>query len=368
MSMDPVEKEELLTRIHELEEQAKELDQKSYNLFILYHASKALGSMLDEEELLQLTVDMTTEVMGVEWGAIYLVNEDTGFLELRKVKGLESRETPPIALKLGEGFPLWMNEKSEILSFQAVPPEALFFNAFPEIKLLEPHQPSIVVPLFHKVRFLGFLILSHRLDGQPFSTNDFELLTTITSLSATALMNAHLYELAIRDGTTKLFVARYFRRRLQEEVKRSKRYNKPLSLIMMDIDDFKKVNDLHGHLQGDHTLAQISAIIRSCSREDVDIPCRYGGEEFALLLPETDLNGAYLVAERIRSKVESARFASSQIYVTISAGVAVYPDDAEIDEALVEKADFALYESKKSGKNKVSVHKKSNLKGLANKS
>jgi diguanylate cyclase (GGDEF)-like protein len=362
--MDHVEREEFLTRIAELEEKTKELDQKSYNLFILYHASKALGSILDEEELLQLSVDMTTEVMGCEWGAIYLVNEETGLLELRKVKGLDSRPFPPSILKLGEGFPLWLNEKSEILSFRILMQGTPFFNAFPEVQLLEPHKPSLVVSLFHKVRFLGLLILGNRLDGQPFSANDFELLSTITSLSATSLMNAHLYELAIRDGTTKLFVARYFRRRLQEEVKRSKRYSKPLAFVMMDIDDFKKVNDAYGHLEGDRTLAQISAIIRSCSREDVDIPCRYGGEEFALLLPETDLSGAYLVAERIRAKVEATKFSLAEAHVTISAGVAIYPDDADEDDALVEKADFALYDSKKSGKNKVSAHNKSFMKDL----
>lgn len=356
------ENQELFSRLQSAEEGTKELDRKSYNLFILYHASRSLGSILDVEELLQLTIDMTTEVMGVDWGLLYLVDEEHERLALRKTKSIEQNPFPEV-LSIGEGMVEWSLGKAEMILFDKLSAVSPFLNAFPEIRQFEKFNPSIIVPLFHKVRFVGLLVLGARLDGLTYSENDLELLNTIASLSATAFMNAHLYEMAIRDGTTKLFVPRYFRQRLQEEVKRAKRYFKPLSLIMLDIDDFKGINDTYGHPHGDQVLAQISAVIRKCCREDVDIPCRYGGEEFAIVLPETDSDGAFTVADRIRATIDASSFLKEELHITVSAGVAAYPVHASTMEEIVERADLALYESKRAGKNKVTIHNASLLKG-----
>jgi diguanylate cyclase (GGDEF)-like protein len=352
------ENEELAKQIQLLEESTKELDRKSYNLFILYHASKTLGSHLEIEELHQIFVDMITEVMGVGWGLLYLVDEEHETLFLRKLKSIEVLDFP-VSLKIGEGIAEWITGQSEIASFEKFKLNPLFLNAFPEIQKLNALYPNLIVPLIYKARFLGLLILGNKLDRSPFSENDLELLNTISSLAATAFMNAHLYEMAIRDSTTRLFVPRYFRQRLNEEIKRAKRYVKPISLAMFDIDNFKQINDFFGHLRGDQALVQISGIIRASCREDVDIPCRYGGEEFALVLPETDANGAYLVAERIRVAVENASFFGNNTRLTISCGVACYPHHASTLEELIENADRALYRSKKAGKNKVTIHNSS---------
>ena len=166
-------------------------------------------------------------------------------------------------------------------------------------------------------------------------------------------------ELAITDDLTGLSVRRYFFERLKEEVARSKRYKFKFSLLMIDIDDFKALNDTYGHLVGDVVLRDVSRIIKENSRE-MDLVARYGGEEFSLVLPETRQEAAMLVGERIRRKVAENVFRAydEKVKVTISAGVAVYPDDASEVSGLVEKADKALYDAKAAGKNVVSACEK----------
>lgn len=329
-----------------------DLDRKTYNLYVLYNASRELSSVLEVDQLLKISLDMATEVMNVGWGLFYMMNEEQDVLELRKLRGMKESQVPT-AMPMAEGMAEWGKGKADPMPWSAVRPAMPLVRSFPLLMNLNEVKPYYLVPIFHKLRFVGLLILGKRVDGRDFSENDLELLSTMVSLSANALLNAHLYELAILDGTTKLFVVRYFRQRLKEELKRALRFNQPLSFIMIDLDHFKMVNDTYGHPVGDLVLAEMGKIIRQCTREWVDIPCRYGGEEFAILLPETDQEGAYYVAERIRQTVERAKPVKDDVAFTISAGVATFPTDAGSAEVLVEKADLALYEAKRSGRNQV---------------
>jgi diguanylate cyclase (GGDEF)-like protein len=157
-------------------------------------------------------------------------------------------------------------------------------------------------------------------------------------------------EIALKDGLTQLFDVSTFHTKFETEITRFNRYGSEVSLIMMDIDDFKKINDTHGHQEGDRVLREISKLIRETAR-DLDICARYGGEEFALVLPQTGAQEALRLAERIRVGVETH---FSQIFkVTISMGVSTCPLDATSAEKLIEKADQALYQSKRNGKNRV---------------
>jgi diguanylate cyclase (GGDEF)-like protein len=176
-----------------------------------------------------------------------------------------------------------------------------------------------------------------------------------------ALEEKRLREADITDLKTELFNHSYFERRLNEELGRAKRYGHSISLLMLDLDNFKSYNDSYGHLAGDQVLRKIGSILRQLTR-DCDIPCRFGGEEFSIILPETNSAGAELVAERIRNAIENTSFDSESPEignrVTASLGLASCgPDDTTKDSheanSIIERADKALYKAKESGKNRI---------------
>jgi diguanylate cyclase (GGDEF)-like protein len=162
------------------------------------------------------------------------------------------------------------------------------------------------------------------------------------------------------DGLTGLFMRRYFDARIDEEIERSKRYGMPFSVVMMDVDDFKKLNDEHGHLIGDRVLRAIANCVKSQLR-GVDTPARYGGEEIAVILPRSDIVSAYNVGERIRAAVAELRITTDgepaqALSVTASFGIAAFPESKAADgEDLIRRADRALYRAKKTGKNRVEL-------------
>lgn len=159
-------------------------------------------------------------------------------------------------------------------------------------------------------------------------------------------------ELSSSDGLTKLYNRSYLFLKIKEELKRYKRYKTTFSLIIFDIDDFKKVNDKYGHQKGDDVLKQLGNILNN-SRRDLDICARYGGEEFAIILPHTNGNEAKMIAERIREKVE--KFFQNDIKITLSIGISNCPKSSTLLVELIKLADEALYESKRSGKNKITL-------------
>ena len=179
------------------------------------------------------------------------------------------------------------------------------------------------------------------------------------SQAAISIENARLFELATTDGMTKLYVHRYFQLLLDKEMKRSRRYNKRFALIMMDIDNFKNFNDTYGHQLGDKVLKSVARAVKEVLRAE-DIAARYGGEEFVMILPETNAQQAMIAAEKVRAIVEGMEitYGEERLHVTISLGVSTYPDHAEGKEELIHAADEALYTSKRTGKNRVSLFEK----------
>ena len=211
------------------------------------------------------------------------------------------------------------------------------------------------VPLKSQKNVMGLLIF-YKPKIANFSEEKLcEMLKSIQEHIALVLDNFLLYEKSVRDGLTNLYNVRFFKSSLLKELKRTRRHEHDCSLIMIDIDFFKKINDNHGHPTGDNVLRKISDIFLDCTRE-TDIVSRCGGEEFSIILPETSTNGAIIVAEKIRKTTEEAKFYSTaniQISVTLSLGVSTFPGDAEVTESLIDKADQALYTAKHGGRNRV---------------
>ncbi len=201
-----------------------------------------------------------------------------------------------------------------------------------------------------KEKELGFLVTK----GVP--QKDKEKFTILAHQFALAYRRIKLYKdietLAITDGLTAVSTRRYFLERFDEEIKRAQARKIPMSFLMLDVDHFKMINDQHGHLTGDVVLKEIGVIIKENIRE-IDIAGRYGGEEFCVVLPDTDLEGARAVAERIRKAAEARLIKAydAVLSITISVGVSTYPSDGELPEEIIDKADWSLYRAKSQGRN-----------------
>jgi diguanylate cyclase (GGDEF)-like protein len=216
-------------------------------------------------------------------------------------------------------------------------------------------QSRMCIPLVSFGQTLGVLMLESELVGS-FHQGDVESLEAVADICATAIQNAHYVErvkqLAYLDGLTGIFNRRFFELRVVEEIDRARRFNSGMAVLMVDIDQFKRLNDEFGHLLGDEVLRQVSSMFHQQLRK-IDVVCRFGGEEFAILLSQTNPQHALGVAEKLRRLVESWQFPGVPRCVTISAGVATFPDHGTTRDELVKSADAGLYAAKQGGRNRV---------------
>lgn len=228
----------------------------------------------------------------------------------------------------------------------------------PTLENGEPGRQCLCAPLVAANNHsIGLVVFDHP-KGFVFESILKQTLMVLLTVVAIALETARLFQQAVFDGLTGLYVRRYFDLRLQEEENRIRRYGGKLALLITDIDFFKKFNDTYGHQQGDEVLKETAKLMRECVRESLDAVCRYGGEEFIVIMPDTDLKGATVVAERIRKRCESHPFASEvgPLKVTMSGGLA-FMDQATIisGDDLLKKADDCLYKAKENGRNQIQV-------------
>jgi diguanylate cyclase (GGDEF)-like protein len=214
---------------------------------------------------------------------------------------------------------------------------------------------TVCIPLVAFGQSLGILVLD---SAQPaaFHSHELQPLESVADICATAIQNAHyvdrVKQLAYLDGLTGIFNRRYFELRVAEEIERARRFETGMAVIMVDIDQFKYLNDEFGHILGDEVLRQVSSIFHQQLRK-IDVVCRYGGEEFAILLSQTNPQHALNVAEKLRSLVERWQFPGVPRSVTISAGAASYPEHGTTRDDLVKAADAGLYMAKQAGRNRV---------------
>ena len=351
----------------ELTQTNKLLEQRLYEIKVLYDISQSINFISDTHELLSKIVQKTIEAVSAHHASIMLLNDTTDELEVKIVQGIAPHKFNDIpasddATKLpgskmrsdtgiagavfSAGKPLIINDAETDSRFHKMPDSCY------EIYNL------ICVPLFSNSKPYGVINVVNKNDRQKFSENDLHVITSIANQISLIMEKVKLYEQSITDGMTKLFIHRYFQARLDEEIIRARRYQNPLSLIMLDVDHFKSFNDTYGHQMGDIVLMGVAEVVKTMIRNNIDIPARYGGEEFAVILPETDIDGAYRLAERIRIEIEKKEFThnSRPVNVTASLGIAAYPIHANAKLDLIAKADLALYKSKKNGRNRVSVY------------
>lgn len=339
-----------------------ELQERVHDLEILNATGRRFSASLQLEELVEAVARETVKAIP-EAEAITFVHRRAGRDTELVMDGFD-RSTDKFfrqTMTPGEGVAGWVmtNAKSRLIEDLQTDDVALGGEGI---------RSWLGVPLFMYGDCEGVVAVQSSRVG-AFDPEHQRLLESLALQIAAALQNAHLYELAMVDGLTGLFVRRYLDARMEEEIERSRRYNTPFSIIMMDVDDFKKLNDTYGHLVGDRVLKAIANVVKAQMR-GVDTAARYGGEEMAVILPRTEMVGAYNLAERIRESIADLRITTDDdppkaLAVTASLGIAAYPESkAKNGEDLVGKADRALYRAKKTGKNRVELFWNDDPSGL----
>jgi len=340
----------------------RDLDRSLHKLSMLFDVTRALGAVQDLTRLLRMILERAISTVEAEKGSLMLLDDASDELVVRVVFGLpDKREEREInegekqcnRFKRGEGIAGKVLETGEPARINDVEASSSFTRRENSLNV----HSLMCVPLKVDDETIGVINISNRRAGGCFGKEDMDILGALANQAAVAIARTRLYEAAITDGLTGLFVRRFVMHKLSEEFRRARRYKNPLSLIMCDIDHFKMVNDTHGHQAGDAVIRAVSSTIINGLRVDVDIAGRYGGEEFLLILPQTGGDDAVVCAERIRDRLESTTINlgnGNSIGKTMSFGVAELGADDTV-ETLLHRADEALYRSKNEGRNRVSL-------------
>ena len=287
---------------------------------------------------------------------LYVFHSRTGEL------GISSSQRGQMQINLknkkGDMFDQWIVKTMHPLLIEDTQGDFRFDMDQVKLEESRPIRSLIGVPLMVGDKALGIL----RVDspkGNHFTAEDLRFLSTIGSLGAIAIENAQLFErvedLAIKDSLTGLYLRRHLLERMGEEISRGLRREKELSFLMIDLDHFKAYNDRFGHVAGDIVLRTVALILADHFREPGDLVCRYGGEEFCVLLPDCSKQKAISLAEKLRERIERQTIIlrRQKTQMTVSIGVAAFPKDAKMQEELIHAADQAMYQAKKTGRNRV---------------
>ncbi|HEY5275949.1 MAG TPA: sensor domain-containing diguanylate cyclase [Coriobacteriia bacterium] len=339
-----------------LEKANEELETRLSEIFFTHEFFKALTSFTSVDDVTSLVVDGANGILGAEISSVYLLDMSHWVLRFATAQGRPREyfvdEVPVDTTILGRAHRDGLAVETDA---HAIPDSVDWTREPDDVK------SHAAVSLRSGEHVVGVLVIGSA-TSRELTAAELDRLQVIGNQSSLALQNALLHgeleRLSVTDRLTELYNHGYFQQRLEEEIGRAERFGHVLSLIMIDIDDFKLFNDTYGHPRGDRVLRSVSDAITSTLR-DIDFAARYGGEEFVVVLPETDAAGAAYVAERIRSEVEKLSFASigvdPSVRKTISVGVATFPTHAHAGAPLIVAADQAMYAAKRNGKNTVVV-------------
>ncbi len=377
----------------ELDRLRKELETVRSQFYIFYELTQAMRTTLRLDEIAYIILTGLTahQGLGFNRAILFLINESTqeieGFMgigpfdaeEANKIWQLiEGQQMDLYALienyrriKEGKVMPRFMeftrslkfplNEKSGIIFeslYEVVPLHIKDggdgkYRDDPLVKKLKLKE-FVIAPLWSKNNPIGSIVVDNYITKQPITDENIRILTMFVNQAAGAIENSKTYENTLlqahTDSLTSMWNYGYFQYKLDEEIIKAKNQNRNVSIVMIDIDNFKKFNDAFGHQAGDEVLKQLGASLKNCARK-IDITCRYGGDEFAIILPDTGKDEAIATAERIRQTVEKEEISGT--HFTLSMGVATFPVDGDRKEEMIKKADVALYKAKSEGKNRV---------------
>ncbi|MDH4099242.1 MAG: diguanylate cyclase [Nitrospirota bacterium] len=351
-------------------------------LFAVTEACSALCGDAPTEQLFNTILDKAASLMKAEQGSLMLFNEEAKGLVIKATKGFNEKLVEHFRIQPGEGIAGKVLESGKPLIVSDIATDPRLSGR----KRQRYKTGSFMsMPLSWKKSPMGVLNLADKADGSSFCEEDLSLMNLVAAQAAMAIDRARLQEkteelrkLAVTDPLTGLFSRRYLEEVLYEEVERTLRYSRPLSLIMIDLDNFKPYNDSYGHQAGDELLKEVGRVLHGAVRS-IDAAVRYGGDEFAVILPETGAEGALNIAHRImkdmnssiiwkqkKNKVVEKEYAFEagqkssgeivEIHLSLSMGIAAVPGDARSVKELITKADKALYAAKARGKNRVEFY------------
>src|SRR5437867_7868492 len=322
-------------------------DRKVQEITIFHDVAKALTSSLDLDSILQTIMEKMAEYFRPDTWSLLMVDEEKDELYFAIAVGTASETLKNVRLKVGEGIAGWVAKHGERLIVPDVYTDPRFAKRIDEMTKLETRS-IICVPLRSKLRVLGVIQLVN-VHMEHFTDQETFFLQSLCDYAAIAIENARsverIQELTITDDCTGLFNARHLHRTLETEVYRSSRFGYEFTVLFIDLDHFKQVNDTHGHLVGSKLLAEIGYLVKAQLRL-IDYAFRYGGDEFVILLPQTGKDAALVVARRLRDNLRSSAFCKDEglnLNVRASIGVATYPHDAKSPHDVIRQASEMMY-------------------------
>lgn len=337
------------------------LKRRNEELQTLVEIGKALTSSLDLQEILNVIMEKVSLLLKPSTWSLLLVDEETGELTFEIAVSPASANLKGMRLGKGEGIAGWVVTHGEPLLIADVRKEARFSPRVDDAIAFTTHS-VICVPVKSKNRILGVVEVINGLDDGSFVEADLKMLSIFADYAAIAIENAgyfrKFHEIAITDELTGLYNSRHLHELLDYEVERARRYGADLSLVFIDLDHFKRVNDNYGHLVGSRMLTEIGQLIRKHIRK-VDMAARYGGDEFVIILPNTPKAGAYSMACKLRERIKGYDFLTDDgrhLAITASFGIAAFPEDAKTKLDLIQLADKAMYEVKESSRDAIKLY------------
>jgi len=327
---------------------------------LFHELGKALTSSLQLDQVLRTIMEKINEVLRPDTWSLLLMDADKGELYFQIATGKGAEALKDVRIKLGQGLAGWVAQTGEVVVVPDTSQDSRFFGQVDEKTKMETRS-IVAVPVRFREQCLGVIELINCIGPEGFSQRDLALLEALADYAAIAIENARhvqrIHELTITDDCTSLYNARHLNFMLDTEIYRSHRYAFEFSLIFIDLDHFKQVNDTHGHLMGSKLLSEIGTAIKDKCRL-IDLAFRYGGDEFVVLLPQTSKENAMGVARRLHKLIRETPWLKEQgigAHITASVGVASYPSDSRTKAELLHLADEAMYLVKNTSRDSVAA-------------